>query len=372
MKFHSVNRNRLGSGPGQTLRLNDDWWAVTIYGSVPEAGCHVPIRVYSHIDDRPVRPYHQVVKSENGQRPRAGAVATLGSLIQATRPLQWIKNLLVFLPLFFSVEEAWTLDDPDRALTLVARTAGAFVLFCFLSGSVYLWNDAADVRQDRAHPTKRFRPIASGAVSIRLALSISAVMALGALAASFTVLWPIGPAALAYILVQAAYSAGLKRVPLLDVAIVASGFVLRVLAGAIVIEVPISPWLYLCSGLGALFLALSKRRSELARGGESANEQRDTLRAYTAGMLDQMIGVVATSALVSYALYTFTAANLPDNHAMMLTIPFVVFGLFRYIYLVHTRDAGESPERILIADVPLIMCVVLWLATGWAVLLLAG
>ena len=131
-----------------------------------------------------------------------------------------------------------------------------------------------------------------------------------------------------------------------------------------------SPWLYICAGLGSLFIALAKRRSELARAGDTAGNQRGILGAYTLGMLDQMIGIVATSAVVAYALYTFTAANLPDNHSMMLTLPFVVYGVFRYIYLVHTRDIAESPEEILISDTPTIVAVILWLATGATILLL--
>ena len=169
---------------------------------------------------------------------------------------------------------------------------------------------------------------------------------------------------------QAAYSTHLKNVTLLDVFCVASGFVLRVLGGAVVIGVPMSPWLYICAGLGSLFIALAKRRSELARAGDSAGDQRDILHTYTLGMLDQMIGIVATSAVVSYALYTFTAANLPSNHSMMLTTPFVIYGVFRYIYLVHTRDIAESPEEILIGDLPMILAVILWLATGATILLL--
>ena len=306
---------------------------------------------------------------ERQERPLTGGLQTFVGLIRAVRPVQWTKNLLVFLPLFFSVEEVWTLDDPNTALTIAARAAGTFLLFCILSGSVYLINDSADVEGDRAHPRKRRRPVASGAVSVRLSLTAACLLGGAALAVGFTVLQPVGWVALIYLAIQGAYSAVLKRVVLLDVACIASGFVLRVLAGAVAIEAPISPWLYICSGLGALFIALAKRRSELVGAGESAIEQRDTLRQYTVQMLDQMISVVATSALAGYALYTFTANNLPGNHAMMLTIPFVVYGLFRYIYLVHTRNAGESPEYILITDVPLIITVALWLAASAGILL---
>jgi 4-hydroxybenzoate polyprenyltransferase len=166
-----------------------------------------------------------------------------------------------------------------------------------------------------------------------------------------------------------AYSLFLKSIVLLDVFAIGSGFVLRVVAGATALQVPISPWLYLCTGLGALFIALSKRRSELASAGESASQQRDTLSMYTLSYLDQLTAIVATSALISYSLYTFTAPNLPDNHTMMLTIPFLTYGLFRYMYLVHTHNQGENPEEIIITDVPMIISIVLWLATGAAILI---
>ena len=290
--------------------------------------------------------------------------------MRSVRPRQWTKSLAVFLPLFFSVNEAWALDDPQTALLFGIKAIGAAVVFSLVSGAIYLINDLADRERDRAHPTKRNRPIASGALSPRLAAAAAVILTLAGLASAFALDPQLGIVIAIYILVQAAYSARLKNVALLDVFSVASGFVLRVLGGAVVIGVPMSPWLYICAGLGSLFIALAKRRSELARAGSSAGDQRGILGAYTLGMLDQMIGVVATSAVVSYALYTFTADNLPDNHSMMLTLPFVVYGVFRYIYLVHTRDIAESPEEILIGDLPMILAVILWLATGATILLI--
>ena len=304
------------------------------------------------------------------QRTDTGILPTIRALIRSVRPRQWTKSLAVFLPLFFSVNEAWTLDEPQTALELGARAIGAAAVFCLVSGAIYLINDLADRERDRAHPAKRNRPIASGALSPRLAAAAAIILVLAGLASAFALAIPFGIVIAIYILVQAAYSARLKNLALLDVFSVASGFVLRVLGGAVVIGVPMSPWLYICAGLGSLFIALAKRRSELARAGDAAGDQRGILGAYTLGMLDQMIGVVATSAVVSYALYTFTAANLPDNHSMMLTLPFVVYGVFRYIYLVHTRDIAESPEEILIGDLPMILAVILWLATGASILLL--
>ena len=175
-----------------------------------------------------------------------------------------------------------------------------------------------------------------------------------------------------YLLLMLTYSTMLKRLAVLDVLTISAGFVLRSVAGAAVLQVPISPWLYICTGLGALFIALAKRRSELARAGERAPSQRDTLEWYTTGLLDQLTAVVATSVVIAYSFYTFTAPNLPDNHIMMLTIPFVVYGLFRYMFLVHTHNMGENPEDILITDVPLIACIALWLVTAAAVLIVWG
>ena len=292
------------------------------------------------------------------------------ALLAATRPLQWSKNLLVFLPMFFSVNQAWSLDDLDGALSLGLRAAAAFVIFVCLSASVYLINDCVDVERDRAHPRKRRRPVASGRLPVALALTAAAALTVLGLGAAFLIQPLFGATCLAYVAIQDAYTVRLKRIALIDVFCVASGFVLRVMAGAAVIEVPVSEWLYICSGLGALFIALSKRRSELAVAGESASRQRDALGGYTLQMLDQMIGIVAASALVSYALYTFIADNLPDNRAMMLTLPFVGFGLLRYIYLVHSRDSGENPEEMLVSDVPLVVSVVLWIGVSASILLM--
>lgn len=304
------------------------------------------------------------------QPTKTGILPTIRALLRSARPRQWTKSLAVFLPLFFSVNEAWTLEEPQTALLFAIKSIAAAAVFSLVSGAVYLINDLADKERDRAHPAKRNRPIASGALSPRLAASAAVVMILAGLASAFALALQLGIVMVIYVLIQAAYSARLKNVALLDVFSVASGFVLRVLGGAVVIGVPMSPWLYICAGLGSLFIALAKRRSELARAGGSAGDQRGILHAYTLGMLDQMISVVATSAVVSYALYTFTADNLPDNHSMMLTLPFVVYGVFRYIYLVHTRDVAESPEEILIGDRPMIAAVILWLATGASILLL--
>ena len=307
---------------------------------------------------------------DSGQK--AGSFGVLLALISAARPLQWSKNLLVFLPLFFSVNQAWSLDDFAGAVSLGLQAGAAFVIFIGLSASVYMLNDCLDAERDRAHPRKRHRPVASGRLPVGVALvSAAALTALG-LVASFLMHPLFGVTCLAYVVIQNAYTVRLKKIVLVDVFCVASGFVLRVVAGAAVIEVPMSEWLYICSGLGALFIALSKRRSELSAAGESAQRQREALDGYSLPMLDQMIAVVAASALVTYALYTFIADSLPDNRAMLLTLPFVAFGLLRYMYLVHTRDSGENPEEMLVRDAPLAAAVILWIGVSAAILFVVG
>ena len=294
---------------------------------------------------------------------------TASAIVRAMRPRQWTKNLLVVLPLLFTVNELWTLDETGAAWSLFGRVGAAFALLCAASGAAYLFNDARDAERDRANPVKRHRPVASGELPAPLAVALALVIAITVSILAFMLDTRFGAVTVAYLVIQLSYSLGLKNLALLDTFIVAFGFVLRVEAGAAMLDVPVSPWLYLCTGLGAMFIALAKRRSELARAGESARDQRDALGWYEIPVLDQFMSIVGTSALVSYALYTFTAENMPDNHAMMLTIPFLVYGLFRYIHLVHTGTVGETPEEIILSDWPMILAIVLWLGVSVGVLL---
>ena len=293
------------------------------------------------------------------------------AFIAALRPKQWTKNLLVYFPLFFTVGERWSPQEPGEALDLIARSTAALVLLTVISGAVYLINDVADLDSDGRHPRKRLRPIASGRLGVRTALGASLALAAVGAVGSFAVEPLLGWVVVGYAALMVAYSLLLKRIALLDVITIAGGFLLRVVAGAAVLGVMISPWLYTCSGLGALFIALAKRRSEAAIAGEDAAFQRETLGEYTLPLLDQLMAVIASSALLAYTLYTFTASNLPDNHAMMLTIPFVVFGLFRYTYLVHKGEMGEDPADMLTADAPLLVSVLLWLVTVATILVLS-
>ena len=289
-------------------------------------------------------------------------------LVRATRPKHWTKNFTIYLALLFTINEAWELNDLSNILSLFGKTTLGFVIFSTLSAAVYLINDIFDVENDRRHPKKRFRPIASGQVPIGTAMAAAGALTAAGLFAALLLEPLFGAVSLAYVTTMVAYTLVLKGLILLDVFAISAGFVLRVVAGAVVLEVPISPWLYICTGLGALFIALAKRRSELVLAGEKAGAQREILEWYTVGLLDQLMGVVATSTVLAYSLYTFTASNLPDNHSMMFTIPLVIYGLFRYMYLVYEQNLGENPEEIVITDAPLLSAIVLWLATAATIL----
>jgi 4-hydroxybenzoate polyprenyltransferase len=275
------------------------------------------------------------------------------SFLVALRPRQWAKNVFVFAALVF----AERLDDP----TAVLRVCAAFAIFCVLSSAVYLINDVRDREADREHPHKRQRPIAAGELSPGFASVASTVLAVAALFAAFRLSEGFGRVAAAYLILNLAYSFGLKRVVILDVMMVASGFLLRAFAGALVVDVAISRWLVLCTGLLALFLGFVKRRQEIAAT-EGGSATRPILREYSLPFLDQMIAVVTGATVVAYSLYAFSpeVALKLGTENLGLTIPFVLFGIFRYLYLVHQRGVGENPTTVVLTDLPLIVDVVLW------------
>ncbi len=297
---------------------------------------------------------HIVLRSE----PAGPAV--IKHLIASMRPRQWTKNGAIFIGLIFSLNL--------RRADLVLVTIGAFIIFSLISGSIYLVNDLVDQERDRLHPTKRSRPIASGVLPRPLAVITAAAIPLVCLPAALLMQPAFGIAAIGYYLLNLVYCFFLKDIVILDVFSIAAGFVLRVVAGAVVISVPISPWLYVCTILGALFLGLSKRRHEVVLLNDDAGNHRAILREYSPALLDQMIGVVTSSLIMAYSLYTFSAENLPRNHAMMLTIPFALYGIFRYLYLIHQKAEGGQPEEILLGDWPIILDVVGWAATAVVVL----
>jgi 4-hydroxybenzoate polyprenyltransferase len=287
----------------------------------------------------------------------------LPALIKALRPKQWAKNVFVFAGIFFDGR----ILDPQR----LARSVIAFAIFCLLSGAIYLINDLLDIEKDRLHPVKRNRPLASGALSPRVAI-IATVLILGVmLPLSFWLDIGFGGTALAYVAIMLLYSTVLKHVVIIDVMTIAAGFVLRVFGGTMAAEVTrFSPWLYVCTTLLALFLAINKRRHELVLLAEDANNHRSALQHYTLPFLDDMNALVTATALASYSFYTFSAPNAPANHSMMLTIPFVMYGIFRYLYLVRVRGLGGAPEDIVLGDAPLVIDILLWgLTAGLAIYL---
>jgi 4-hydroxybenzoate polyprenyltransferase len=270
----------------------------------------------------------------------------LKALIKELRIHQWIKNGFVLIPLVF-----------DRQLFLVdpfIRTIIGFFLFCFVSSSVYLINDVMDVEADRLHPKKKNRPIASGDLPIPVAVSSAIVLVVGSFIGAFFLSKAFLIILVLYFFINLAYSMKLKHVPLVDVFIIAAGFVLRVGAGVSIIEVErFSPWLYAVTTVFALFFALGKRRGELATVQTNNNSQRRVLDGYTIPLLDQFITIASATTIISYSLYTFSAPNLPENHAMMLTIPFAIFGIFRYLYLIQVNNEGGAPDELVLSDRPL-------------------
>jgi 4-hydroxybenzoate polyprenyltransferase len=275
------------------------------------------------------------------------------------RPRQWTKNLLLFAGIIFAAQ----LGDLSRWIEALA----AFLAYCAASSAAYLVNDVRDADEDRRHPIKRLRPVASGELAARDALLLAGAL----VAVAVALVAPLGLTALAFlagfVALQLAYSLGVKHVVLVDVMAIGALFVIRAAAGADAVEVRISPWLLLCTALLALFLGLAKRRGELVLVGADEAPGRPVLDSYSLALVDQLVAVVAASAIIAYSLYTFTA----HSQAMMITIPFVVFGVFRYLLLVHRQGAGEEPDAVLVTDVPILATVALWAATCAAILALS-
>ncbi len=286
------------------------------------------------------------------------------ALLEAMRPRQWTKNVFVFAGIVFARR---LFDVPALIVSL-----GAFALFCLLSGSVYLVNDVLDAEQDRQHPTKRKRPIASGRLSPGVALAAALLIAGLAVGLSFTLTTAFAVIAIIYLALNLLYSSALKHIVILDVLSIAIFFVLRAAAGAAAISVPISHWLLICTILLALFVALSKRRHELTLLENNASAHRASLTEYTPYLLDQMIAVVTASTLMAYSLYTVDARTVHEvgSDRLMYTIPCVIFGIFRYLYLIHQKGEGGDPDRIIVSDRPFLINLVVWAAIAAAVVYL--
>jgi 4-hydroxybenzoate polyprenyltransferase len=287
--------------------------------------------------------------------PQPAAVRPMAlSLVLSLRPSQWTKNLILFAALLFGQR----LFDGQAVL----NAAAGFVIFCALSGVVYLINDIADREADRRHPVKQHRPIASGVVPVRAAITLAVVLGAAAIGGAFWLSRSFGIVSTSYLALLAVYSGVLKHVVILDVLTIAIGFVLRAVAGAVAVNVPISHWLYVLTILGALFLALSKRRHELVLLADGAIGHRRILEEYSPYLLDQMIAVVTASTIVAYAFYTVSPETIQKfgTDRLMLTLPFPLYGIFRYLYLVHLKEGGGNPSDMLLNDRPLLLCVGLW------------
>jgi len=278
------------------------------------------------------------------------------NLLLSVRPEQWTKNLFVLGPLMFGQR---LLDTAS-----VLKALAAFAIFCALSGVVYLINDVADREADRRHPIKKRRPIASGALSVPAALAAAAVLTAIAVPSAFLVRPQFGILAVSYLALLAVYSGPLKHAVIIDVLTIAIGFVLRAAAGALAIGVAVSHWLYVLIMLLALFLALSKRRHEIVLLADGATGHRRILEEYSPYLLDQMIAVVTASTIVAYAFYTISPETVAKfgSDLLGLTLPFPLYGIFRYLYLVHKKEGGGSPADMLLTDRPLLICVGLWAA----------
>jgi 4-hydroxybenzoate polyprenyltransferase len=262
------------------------------------------------------------------------------------RPKQWTKNIAVFAALIFD-RQLFNLNSDLRTLT-------GFILFCLISGSVYLFNDVMDIESDKKHPIKQNRPIASGKLPIPTALFFASLISIISLIMSFWLSPGFGIVGSIYFITNLAYSKWLKHIVIIDVIVIALGFVLRVASGVSLINVErFSPWLYVVTTLLALYIGFGKRRSELVLLNEGAVHHRRVLDGYTLPFLDQIITIVSSTTIIAYSLYTFSAPNLPADHSMMLTIPFVLYGIFRYLYLIQVQHAGGAPEELLLTDRPL-------------------
>ena len=284
-----------------------------------------------------------------------------GTYLRLVRPKQWTKNGFVLAGVVFAHEAL--------VVSSVAKALLAFVAFCALSGAVYAANDVLDVEEDRKHPRKRSRPVASGEISAASALLFAALLGAAGLGLGFAVGLGVGLAGAAYLALQAVYTTTLKHTAILDVMSISAGFVIRALAGVAAVGSPISPWLIVCTALLTLFLGFSKRRHELASLGEGATIHRRNLADYSVPLLDEMMNIMLSATIIAYTLYTFTVYESDQEIFMMASIPFVVYGVFRYMLLVH-RDGGGNPDTLLLADRPLQVALLLWLVVAGTVLYL--
>ncbi len=281
----------------------------------------------------------------------------LKNFLVALRPKQWIKNVLVFAGAIFAED----LFDPQ----MLQNSVLAFIIFCMISGSTYLVNDVLDREKDALHPRKKHRPIASGKISAKTALSLALALIFISIFCSFYLNWKFGIVISSYFLTTLLYSLYLKHIIIIDVMIIASGFMFRAIGGAFAINEHVSSWLIICTLFLALFFALNKRRAEIIALGNNAGNVRQTLSGYDLNYLDMMINIVTASCLMAYALYTLDAGTVAKfgTRNLIITLPFVIYGLFRYLYLAYRHNLGETPETTIVRDKPILFCVFLYFVT---------
>lgn len=280
----------------------------------------------------------------------------LTQLIKSMRPKQWTKNLVLLAGIIFDRQ----LNNPASLLKVIF----ALILFSLLSGIIYIINDLIDIDNDRQHPSKQLRPIASGKLSKRTGITTVILLAILIFLAAFLLSFHYGLICIGYFLLMLAYSKWLKHIVLIDVMVIAAGFVLRMIAGIVVIKVTyFSPWLFMVTTLLALFLGFGKRRAEMVSNTKNSPNARKVLEGYNIPFLDTLIIIVLSSTLITYSLYTFSTSTAPQNPYMMFTIPIVLYGLFRYLYLIKVKNFGGAPEEILLSDHPIQIAITLWIAT---------
>lgn len=303
-----------------------------------------------------------IMEPQNAAVSAPKPLGLVRGLVRSMRPRQWTKNIFIFAALVF--------DSKLFQIGPLVNTLIGFVVLCMLSSAVYLMNDCADVQADRQHPKKRFRPVAAGDVPVSVAIAWASVLVIAALGVAFTLNLMFGLIAVAYLTTATLYTFKIKHVVILDVIFLATGFVLRVAAGIPLVQAErFSPWLFICVSLLALLIGFGKRRGELVELNGRATT-RAILSEYTLPLLDQIIAIVTGALILSYTFYTFSAPQLPANHTMMLTVPFVLYGLFRYLWLVQVKGEGGAPDELVFKDRPLQITFVLWAAMAVTVIYL--
>ena len=284
----------------------------------------------------------------------------LTAIFISTRPKQWTKNFLIYLPLLFSVNESWQFSEITTLQPLFIKTSIIFIAFCMITGAVYIINDLLDIKNDKVHPVKNKRPIAANSLSSNLAIVAALILFGSGIIISYFVNIKVFTAFLFYIALMLAYSTFLKHHLYVDVISISLGFVIRALCGALAVNIPVSNWLLICTGLGALLIAISKRRAELVSTENQSRIQRPILAKYKIDKIDKVIPLVGFTTIIFYTVYALSAVNLPENNLMLATVPFVGYGVFRYVWIVKVNNKGEHPEEIWFKDIHLLSTITLW------------